>query len=228
MSGWSAVSSVSVSLNMPLPANGQSYWHTYTIPSPNTGNMSIGFDIVGGNTWEVDYIQPGTTHGVMASGPTPPYGVTVQFTWTLVGVPSGFNDTGGSFTNGASSSVNVSSNPNSWYTTNSWNYKSGSHARTYQVRVDFFSATGANISSSTFQLTARHRGGGLMKTESKETIGLVVISLLLSVRTMASTAPRSLSILQYFCVSSRRKESAIALRRQYFRCFRVRGQRLEP
>ena len=132
---------VSVSLNMPLPANGQSYWHTYTIPSPNTGNMSIGFDIVGGNTWEVDYIQPGTTHGVMASGPTPPYGVTVQFTWTLVGVPSGFNDTGGSFTNGASSSVNVSSNPNSWYTTNSWNYKSGSHARTYQVRVDFFSAT---------------------------------------------------------------------------------------
>ncbi|WP_109124704.1 hypothetical protein [Dyella sp. C11] len=158
-SAWSGTSSVVVSLNMPLPANGQSYWHTYTI-STTTGNMAIGFDIVGGNTWEVYYIQPGTVHGVMASGATPPYAVTVQYTWTLVGAPAGFNDAGGSFTNGAPSQVNVSSNPNSWYTTNSWNNHSGSHARTYQVRVDFFSATGANISSSTFQLTADTEGAG--------------------------------------------------------------------
>jgi YD repeat-containing protein len=156
-SGWSAAGTVNVSLNMPLPANGQAYWHTYMI-STTTGNMSIGFDIVGGNTWEVYYIQPGTSHGVMASGPTPPYAVTVQFTWTLVGVPAGFNDAGGSFTNGAPSQVNVSSNPNSWYTTNSWNNRSGSHARTYQVRVDFFSSTGANISSSTFTVTANTEG----------------------------------------------------------------------
>jgi hypothetical protein len=120
--------------------------------------MAIGFDIVGGNTWEVYYIQPGTVHGVMASGPTPPYAVTVQFTWTLVGAPVGFNDAGGSFTNGAPSQVSVGSNPNSWYTTSSWNNRSGSHARTYQVRVDFFSATGANISSSTFTLTANTEG----------------------------------------------------------------------
>lgn len=158
-SGWSAAGTVNVSLNMPLPANGQAYWHTYTITT-TTGNMSIGFDIVGGNTWEVYYIQPGTSHGVMASGATPPYAVTVQFTWTLVGVPAGFNDAGGSFTNGAPSQVNVSSNPNSWYTTNSWNNRSGSHARTYQVRVDFFNAVGANISSSTFQLTADTEGAG--------------------------------------------------------------------
>lgn len=156
-SGWSAAGTVNVSLNMPLPANGQSYWHTYTITT-TTGNMAIGFDIVGGNTWEVYYIQPGTVHGVMASGPTPPYAVTVQFTWTLVGAPVGFNDAGGSFTNGAPSQVSVGSNPNSWYTTNSWNNRSGSHARTYQVRVDFFSATGANISSSTFTLTANTEG----------------------------------------------------------------------
>jgi YD repeat-containing protein len=156
-SAWSGTSSVVVSLNMPLPANGQSYWHTYNISTP-TGNMSMGFDIVGGNTWEVYFIQPGTVHGVIASGPTPPYAVTVQYTWTLVGAPAGFNDAGGSVTNGAPSQVDVSSNPNSWFTTNTWNKNSGSHARTYRLRVDFFSATGSNISSSTFTITADTEG----------------------------------------------------------------------
>jgi YD repeat-containing protein len=156
-SAWSGASAVAVSLHMPLPANGQSYWQTYMI-STTTGNMSIGFDIVNGNKWEVYYIQPGTVHGVLDSGPTPPYAVTVQFTWTLVGTPGGYNSAGGSFTNGAPSPLNVSSNPNSWYTTNSFNNHSGSHARTYQVRVDFFDATGANISSSTFTLTANTEG----------------------------------------------------------------------
>lgn len=156
-SAWSGTSAVTVSLHMPLPADGRSYWQTYMI-STTSGNMSIGFDIVNGNKWEVYYIQPGTVHGVLDSGPTPPYAVTVQFTWTLVGTPAGYNSAGGSFTNGAPSPVNVSSNPNSWYTTNSFNNHSGSHARTYQVRVDFFDATGANISSSTFTVTADTEG----------------------------------------------------------------------
>jgi len=157
-SGWSTAGTVTVSLNMPLPANGKDYWHTLMITA-TTSSMAIGFDIVGGNTWEIYYQQPGTTHGVMVSGPTPPYAVTVQYTWTLVGVPSGYNDAGGSVThNDAASPVSVSSNPYSWYSTLSWNNRSGSHARTYRVRVDFFSATGANISSSTFTVTADTEG----------------------------------------------------------------------
>lgn len=154
---WSGIGTVTVALHMPLPIDGQSYWTTHVVKS-GSASTTIGFDIVAGNTWEVYNNKPGLPHTVMASGSVPPFAVTVQYTWTLIGPPAGFSDAGGTLTNAAASPVSVGSNPNSWYSTAAWNANSTSRARTYQLRVDFFSATGANISSSTCSMTANIEG----------------------------------------------------------------------
>ena len=158
-SAFSPVGTVSVAMPTTLPINGQAIWNEYTV-NTGTGSALIGFDIVNGNTWEVFYNAAGNTHLLKTSGPVPTFATTVQYTWTLVGAPAGYNDAGGSVNNGAASPVNISSNPSSQLITNAFNFKSGSHARTYQVRVDFFNASGANINSSTFTLTGDVEGAG--------------------------------------------------------------------
>lgn len=157
-SGWSSTGTVTVS--MPIAANGQSYTSTAIIPSGQSSTGNIGFDIATGNTWEVFSVLngPGHLHSKLATGPVPASAVTVQYTWTYVGVPSGYVDGQGSVSNGASSPTAISSNPTSQYTTASYSGTSTVVGRTYQVRVDFFNATGANISSSTCTLTAELDG----------------------------------------------------------------------
>lgn len=60
--------------------------------------------------------------------------------------------------NGASFPTAVSSNPASQHVTKTMSGAAIEAGRTYSVKVDFFNATGANISSSTCTLTAELEG----------------------------------------------------------------------
>ncbi|BFI96576.1 MAG: hypothetical protein RSP_20860 [Rhodanobacter sp.] len=153
-SGWSGTKTVTVSI--PIAVNGQSYTSTTIIPYNGAAAGNIGVDIVNGTTWEVFHTLPGVhqLHAKSATGSVPAAAVKVQFTWTYVGVPSGYADGQGGVSNGASSPTALSSNPTSQYTTAGETSTSTEIGRTYQVRIDFFNATGANISSSTCTLTA--------------------------------------------------------------------------
>ena len=148
---------VTVTIPTPIAINGQTYWGT-NILSSGSGNEGIGFDIAGGNTWEVFHTKPGNAHIVLASGGLPYGAVTVQYTWTDAGVPSGYTDALGSITsNGASSPVSVSGNPSTMYLTGTFNIN-GDHAHQYHLRVDFFNAAGVNVSSSTGTLVGEVTG----------------------------------------------------------------------
>lgn len=157
---WSAMGSVGVTLDMPIGMNGQSYLIYYAIPQGANSSVSIGFDIINSNTWEVFTTKPGVGYGhvLAASGAIPWGAVTVQYTWIDLGVPGGALNAGGTLTNTAASPVAVSSNPFSQYMTLAYGYKSEWRAHTYQLRVDFFNAAGSNISSSTCTLSAQLMG----------------------------------------------------------------------
>ncbi len=154
---WSAVGSVAVTNPVPIGINGNAYDVAYAVPPRAQGYATIGFAILGGNTWEVYGATP-AGNVVRASGAVPSTAVSVQYTWTYVGVPAGDMDSGGTLTNYAPSWVAVSSNPSSHYTTNTAGPTSGTRGRTYQVQVDFLNAAGANISSSTCTMTAETDG----------------------------------------------------------------------
>ena len=117
---------------------------------------TIGF-LISGSTWQV-YGSAPSGNTVKASGAVPATAVTVQYTWTNLGPPAGDTDAGGTVTNGAPSPTALSSNPSSHYTTNSYTKTAPSHGRSYQLRVDFYNAAGANVSSSTCTLTAEAEG----------------------------------------------------------------------
>jgi hypothetical protein len=154
---WSGVSSILAVVPAPIAIDGQSYQEDYFIPAKQTGSVAMVFAIYNGNTWELHSAVPGATH-TKASGTVPPSAATVRFTWTYVGIPSGYQDAGGTVTNPASSPVTVSSNPSTQYLTMT---ASGGtpRGRTYQLKVDFFNAAGTNISSSTCTLTAMTESG---------------------------------------------------------------------
>jgi len=132
------VGAASIKLPVPIGINGNAYTVGDLIASGNTGYSTIGFAIVGGSTWEVYGATPVGGNTVKASGAVPATAVTVQYTWTLIGPPAGDVDSGGTLTNGASSPTTLGSNPASYYTTSTYNGRSGSRGRTYQLRVDFF------------------------------------------------------------------------------------------
>jgi hypothetical protein len=94
----------------------------------------------------------------MASGTIPAAAKTVKYTWTYVGVPSGHLDGAGSVANGYASPTAVTSNPWSGYSTIQISGTDAPFGRTYSVRVDFYNATGVNISSSTCSMTAEAEG----------------------------------------------------------------------
>lgn len=155
---WSGVSSISAVVPAPIAINGQSYQEDYFIPAKQTGSVAMVFAINSGSTWELYSAVPGATHTIKASGAIPLTAATVQFTWTYVGIPSGYSDAGGTVTNPASSAVAISTNPVTQYLTMT---ASGGtpRGRTYQLKVDFFNAAGTNISSSTCTLTAMTESG---------------------------------------------------------------------
>ena len=155
---WSGVSSILAVVPAPIAIDGQSYQEDYFIPARQTGSVAMVFAIYSGSTWELYSAVPGSTHRSKASGSVPPSAATVRFTWTYVGIPSGYQDAGGTVTNPASSPVTVGSNPSTQYLTMT---ASGGtpRGRTYQLKVDFFNAAGTNISSSTCTLTAMTESG---------------------------------------------------------------------
>lgn len=162
-SPWSSVSTIIVDVAgaapSPIPGlDGYNHIAAYEIPDLKTGFAEIGFDITGGTTWEVFTSTPSAQHDVVLSGTLPAGAVTVQYTWTLVGVPSGDTGAGGSVYNPAASPTAVSGNPSTDYATSSVNDQSGSRGNTYQLTVDFFDAAGNHISHSVCTLTAETDG----------------------------------------------------------------------
>ena len=157
-SNWSAAVLTNVTIPVPIAVNGQSYWSDGQV-AQKSGSAGSSFSISGG-AWYVGSQTP-AGGAIFASGAVPASAVTVQYTWTLVGVPSGDADGGGTLSNAASSPVAVSSNPYSSYTTKLVGYLSTTtYGRTYQLRVDFFNAGGLNISSSTCTLVTEVTGDG--------------------------------------------------------------------
>ena len=152
---WSGTGSTVVTIPVPIAINGQSYSEFASI-SGTGGVATIGF-LISGSTWQV-YGSAPSGNTVKASGAVPATAVTVQYTWTNLGPPAGDTDAGGTVTNGAPSPTALSSNPSSHFTTNSYTKTAPSHGRSYQLRVDFYNAAGANVSSSTCTLTAEAEG----------------------------------------------------------------------
>jgi len=154
-SAWSGTSTVVVTIPVPIAINGQSYAVGLQIAQKTTAQAEIGFEIVGGNAWKVytATINLGT-QTVVASGPIPATAVTVQNTWTLLGVPAGDLTSGGAVVNYASSPIALSSNPFSDYTTTAFGGNSVARGAIYQLTVTFFNAAGANVSTSTATMTA--------------------------------------------------------------------------
>jgi YD repeat-containing protein len=161
---FSAVSTINEDVGgaapSPIPAlDGFAYTSGYEIPNLKTGYAEIGVDIAGGTTWEVFTQTPAAAAPVVVlSGAVPTGAVTVQYTWTLVGPPSGDVGAGGAVTNPATSPMAISGNPSSNYATGTFGDQSGSRGDTYQVTVDFFDAAGNHISHSVCTLTAETDG----------------------------------------------------------------------
>jgi len=153
-SAWSGTSTTVVTIPVAIAINGHSYTEGEQV-GQGTGFARIGFAIAGGNTWQV-FEANGTlvNTSVVVSGAVPTTAVTVQYTWTFEGVPSGDVSSGGAVINGAASPTAVSSNPSSQYTTTGFGSSSPERGETYLLTVTFFNAAGANVSSSTATMTA--------------------------------------------------------------------------
>lgn len=151
---WSGTDSITVTIPVPIAINGQSY-STHSSPGSTGGaSAAIGFEIVGGNTWEVFTSNQHVANTLVTSGGVPSGAATVQYTWTEVGLANGANLSGGTVSNGASTPTAVSSNPSSNYYVSMARNSSNVIGLTYHVTVTFYNAAGANISSSTCTMTA--------------------------------------------------------------------------
>lgn len=141
-----------------LPFNGQSYTCGYNIPNASSGYSLIGFRIVSGTTWQVYKMPNGAAATILASGSLPTGAATVQFTWGSYTVGTGQTDAGGVTSNGATSAVAVSSNPDAHYQTATNTSTSGSKSRNYAFTVDFFASGGGNISHNICNLIGDTEG----------------------------------------------------------------------
>jgi len=157
---WSALSRVAEI--QPIAINGQTYTSTEIVPLNKSGQAIVGFQIVGGNSWQVyiSFYTNGTGGHVFsrATGSVPTSAASVQTTWTLVGVPAGMADAGGNWNSPATSPVSLGTNPVTTYTTAYWPQTSPDRGRIYQLRIDFYNAIGVNISSSTATMIGETTG----------------------------------------------------------------------
>ena len=141
-----------------LPFNGQTYSSAYAIPSGSSGYALIGFEILGGNTWQIYKSLNGAANVTLASGYIPAGSSTVKFTWGSYTIDPGFKDAGGGVTNGAVTPTLVSSNPLTFYQTSTATSTSGSRERKYPFVVDFYDASSNNISHSACTLIGATEG----------------------------------------------------------------------
>ena len=155
---WSNIGTVTVTIPVPIAINGQSYTSSSYPGSTGGASAAIGFEITGGNTWEVFSSNQHVANTLVTSGTVPSGASTVQYTWTEVGLASGANLGGGTVTNGASTPTALSSNPSSNYYVAMGKNSSNIIGLTYQLTVTFYNAAGTNVSSSTCMMTAEVAG----------------------------------------------------------------------
>lgn len=155
---WSGTSSITVTIPVPIAINGQNYSTSSSPGSTGGASAAIGFEITGGNTWEVFTSNQYVANTYVTSGTVPAGATTVQYTWTEVGLANGANVGGGTVTNGAGAPTALSGNPSSNYYISIGRNSSNTAGLTYQVTVTFYNAAGANISSSTCTMTATVSG----------------------------------------------------------------------
>lgn len=141
-----------------LPINGQTFAHSYSIPAGGTGFTSIGFDITGGNTWQVYAGDPSTARTVLSSGSIPAGAVSVMYAFGTYTIPANEIDAGGSTTNNAASATAVSSNPSAYYTTATWGGASGSRGRSYPFTITFYNSSNSVISTTNITLVGETDG----------------------------------------------------------------------
>ncbi|MGH8158506.1 MAG: hypothetical protein ACREPQ_10330 [Rhodanobacter sp.] len=157
-SGWSATATTVVTIPVPIAINGQTYATSSSPGSTGGASATIGFEITGGNTWEVFTSNQHVANTFVTSGTVPSGATTVQYTWTEVGLASGANLGGGTVTNGASAPTALSSNPLSNYSVAMGKNSSNITGLKYQVTVTFYNAAGIDISNSTCTMTAEVAG----------------------------------------------------------------------
>lgn len=152
---WAAIGTA----NYPIAANGKTYTHGYTIPANGNGYSELTFRIVTGNTWQILGSDPGTTGVVIASGQVPSTAINVQYTWGTPYTPTGYVSAGtGTLNNGASAQTAVTGNPSAYFTTATNGASSGSRQTAHPFTVDFFDASGSNISHSVCTLIGETDG----------------------------------------------------------------------
>lgn len=141
-----------------LPITGNTYSQAVNITS-GSANATIGFRIVSGTTWQVyGHTSLNTTDTIYASGAVPSAAATVKYTWGTYTIGVGQSDAGGSITNSATTTVAVSVNPATSYTTGTNTSTSGSKDRQYPFTIDFFSSGGVNVSHTSITLIGDTEG----------------------------------------------------------------------
>lgn len=140
-----------------LSINGQTFTSAINITS-GSGNATIGFRIVGGNQWQVYKINSASSSTVLASGAVPANASTVKYTWGTYTIGVGQTDAGGGTSNGASTAQPVVNSPAASYTTATNTSTSGSKDRQYPFAIDFYSASGQNISHTSITLIGDTEG----------------------------------------------------------------------
>lgn len=133
-----------------LPIDGSTFTGANHLIAPNTGSAFISFGSTS-STWTVTgSLNFGST--VLASGAVPAGATKVQYTWGTYTVPFG-SDAGGTVSNGAVSPTALSGSPAAQYTT-AVHGATGTFQRNYPFTIDFFNASGANISKTHITLVA--------------------------------------------------------------------------
>lgn len=145
------------SVSYALSINGQTFTSAINITS-GTGNATIGFRIVGGNTWQVYKSTSASSLSVLASGSVPSGASTVKYTFGTYSVGVGQSDAGGSVANDASTPQPVVNSPDAHYTTGTSSATSGSKDREYPFIIDFYNASGQNTSHTSVTLIGDTEG----------------------------------------------------------------------
>ena len=144
----------STTASAPLPIDGQTFQRAYSVISGSGwSEIGFGFEVVNEITqYQVYGSDSAHTPTPIASGPLPSGATKVQFTWGSYTTPT--LDSGGSTSNSAATPTAISANPTAFYQTGSFGSSAASHQRNYTFTIDFFNASGANISHTVITLIA--------------------------------------------------------------------------
>lgn len=133
----------------PIAINGKTYSSQLTLTNGQSGSATIGFEMTSSTTWRVYRSNSiNTTKVTLESGNVPSGSASVKYTWGSYTVGTGYVDAGGATYNQAGSPHSLSSGISASYITATRSFTSGSADRRYAFSVDFYNASGSNISHS--------------------------------------------------------------------------------